>query len=192
MASPVEDKSNPFSLFTSPRLGPQQGVRPLPSRLPVLNAASAAVVPAPLRTPTAEGAAPRKPARRMSRSASRSTSLRRSSSVVRPTPRLGFLNAPHYTPWQIEASSHGNTGLFNAVNSVGDVIQRKLWVGIIDSPTDDFSEDLRVDLELKYQSEHDSLPVWITDAEFAGCYDGYCHQVCLISGLMSKGDQTEP
>lgn len=116
----------------------------------------------------------------MSRSASRSSTMRRSSSVVRPTPRLGFLNAPHYTPWQIEASSHGNTGLFNAVNSVGDVIQRKLWVGIVDSPTDEFSEDLRVDLELKYQSEHDSLPVWITDAEFAGCYDGYCHQVCLI------------
>ncbi|KAG9043488.1 hypothetical protein FS837_009481 [Tulasnella sp. UAMH 9824] len=179
IASPVEDKVNPFSAFTSPHLGPQQGVRPLPSRLPALNAQAAAVLPAitPLRTPTTDGGAQKTPARRMSRSASRSSTMRRSSSVVRPTPRLGFLNAPHYTPWQIEASSHGNTGLFNAVNSVGDVIQRKLWVGIIDSPTDEFSEDLRVDLELKYQSQHDSLPVWITDAEFAGCYDGYCHQV---------------
>lgn len=183
MASPVEDKSNPFSAFTSPRLGPQQGVRPLPSRLPALNAAPAAAVPTitPLRAPAEETPpTPKKPARRMSRSATRSSSMRRSSSVVRPTPRLGFLDAPHYTPWQIEASSHGNTGLFNAVNSVGEVIQRKLWVGIIDSPTDDFSEDLRVDLELKYQSEYNSLPVWITDSEFAGCYDGYCHQVCPL------------
>lgn len=184
IASPVEDKTNPFSAFTSPHLGPQQGVRPLPSRLPALNAQAAAVLPAitPLRTPTTDGGAQKRPARRMSRSASRSSTMRRSSSVVRPTPRLGFLNAPHYTPWQIEASSHGNTGLFNAVNSVGDVIQRKLWVGIIDSPTDEFSEDLRVDLELKYQSQHDSLPVWITDAEFAGCYDGYCHQVRPVPG----------
>ncbi|KAG8894560.1 hypothetical protein FRB99_001137, partial [Tulasnella sp. 403] len=181
VASPVEDKANPFSAFTSPRLNPQTGVRPLPSRLPTLNAVPSAVIPAKstLRSPDGSTLAqPRnRTPRRPSRTASRSSSLRRSSSVVRPSPRLGFLDAPHYTPWQIEASSHGNIGLFNAVNSVGDVIQKKLWVGIIDSPTDDFSEDLRVDLELKYQAQHDSLPVWITDAEFAGCYDVYCHQV---------------
>ncbi len=56
-------------------------------------------------------------------------------------------------------------------------MRSKLWVGIIDSPTDEFSEDLKVDLELKYGSQYDSLPVWISDAEFTGCYDMYCHQV---------------
>ncbi|KAG8971228.1 hypothetical protein FRB90_010567, partial [Tulasnella sp. 427] len=84
---------------------------------------------------------------------------------------------PQYTPWQIEPSSHGNVGLFNAVNSVGTVIKKKVWVGIVDCPTDDFSEELRVDLEMKYQSQYESLPVWISDSEFTEYYDGYCHQV---------------
>ncbi|KAG9012855.1 hypothetical protein FRB94_005001 [Tulasnella sp. JGI-2019a] len=189
-ATPAGEKNNnPFSPFSSPRLGPQTGlsVRPLPSRLPTLNAATPAVKPRPAVQPPEANApvAPKPPhtvvrktsARRLSRSASRSSGLRRSSSVVRPSPRVGFFESPEYTPWQIEASSHGNTGLFNALNSVGDIVQKKLWVGIIDSPTDDFSEDLRVDLELKYHSQHDSVPVWITDAEFGGCYDVYCHQV---------------
>ncbi|KAG8852596.1 hypothetical protein FRB96_008595 [Tulasnella sp. 330] len=187
IAAPAKEKANPFSPFTSPRLGPQMGmasIRPLPSRLPSINA----VAPAQMsRVQQPEASAPqtsrpaqtltRKPSRRLSRSASRSSGLRRSSSVVRPSPRVGFFESPQYTPWQIEASSHGNTGLFNALNSVSDVVKKKLWVGIIDSPTDDFSEDLRVDLELKYHSEHDSIPVWITDSEFGGCYDVYCHQV---------------
>lgn len=158
-------------------------VRPLPSRLPTLNVVPSAVIPAKSvssQTEEGPGLTPRpsqRTARRPSRTTSRSSSLRRSSSMMRPSPRLGVLDAPHYTPWQIEPSSHSNTGLFNAVNSVGDIIRERLWVGIVDSPTDDFSEDLRADLELKYQTLHESLPVWITDAEFAGCYDVYCHQV---------------
>ncbi|KIO24184.1 glycosyltransferase family 20 protein [Tulasnella calospora MUT 4182] len=179
---PVEDKVNPFSAVSSPRLGPQQGIRPLPSRLPTLNIIPSIVVPAKSQGPrsapvAAESRPTRRPSHRTSRATSRSSSVRRSDSVVRSTPRLGFLEAPHYTPWQIEPSSHGNVGLFNAVNSVGDAIQKKLWVGLVDCPTDDFPEGLRVDLEMKYQSQHESLPVWIKDAEFTEFYDVYCHQV---------------
>ncbi|KAG8941040.1 hypothetical protein FRC04_004819 [Tulasnella sp. 424] len=181
IASPaLDDKVNPFSAFPSPRLGPQHGVRPLPSRLPTLNVTPAVVVPASgirRATTPGEGRPSRRPEKRPTRAASRSSSVRRSSSVVRPTPRLGSLEVPHYTPWQIEPSSHGNIGLFNAVNSVGNVIQKKLWVGIVDCPTDDFSEGLRDELEMKYRSLYESLPVWVSDAEFTGHYDVYCHQV---------------
>ncbi|KAG8931861.1 hypothetical protein FRC01_000693 [Tulasnella sp. 417] len=177
---PVEDPVNPFSGIASPRLGPHQGVRPLPSRLPTLNVTPAVVVPSisPRSAPPAGEHRPtRRPSQRISRAASRSSSVRRSSSVVRTAPRMGFLEVPHYSPWQIEPSSHGNVGLFNAVNSVGNVIQKKLWVGIVDCPTDDFHEGLRMELEMKYQSQYESLPVWIKDAEFTEFYDIYCHQV---------------
>lgn len=189
IASPaVDDKVNPFSAFPSPRLGPQHGVRPLPSRLPTLNVTPAVVVPASgirRATTPGEGRPTRRPEKRPTRAASRSSSVRRSSSVVRPTPRLGSLEVPHYTPWQIEPSSHGNIGLFNAVNSVGNVIQKKLWVGIVDCPTDDFPEGLRDELEMKYRNLYESLPVWVSDAEFTGHYDVYCHQVPRTIGQLA-------
>ncbi|KAG8963789.1 hypothetical protein FRC03_002549 [Tulasnella sp. 419] len=179
--SPTAEKKpgNPFSQGLPRQDAGIPATRSLPSRIPALNINETPTKPPQeLTQPNRDSLAPsdgRQKTRRLSRTKSRSSSKRRASSVVGPT--LSFLNVAHNTPWQIEPTTHGNAGLYNAVNSVGDVISRKLWVGIVDSPTDGFSEDLKVDLELRYQAEHNSLPVWVSDAEFSGAYDTFCHQV---------------
>ena len=53
----------------------------------------------------------------------------------------------------------------------------KLWVGTLGNPTDDFSSDLRANIDRRMWDMHSSRPVWIPDAEFESCYDEFCHQV---------------
>ena len=65
----------------------------------------------------------------------------------------------------------------NAIESVGDRLRRKLWVGTLGTNTDGFRESLRRNIEWRMREERDSLPVWIPDADFASCYDEFCHQV---------------
>lgn len=99
---------------------------------------------------------------RVSRKSSRSSSRR---------PGLGRIK------WHIETNPHCNGGLRNAVNSVRDRLRRKLWVGVLGTPTDSFDKDLRADIDQRMRLEANSLPVWIPDDEFSKCYDGFCHQV---------------
>jgi trehalose 6-phosphate synthase/phosphatase len=63
------------------------------------------------------------------------------------------------------------------VNSVSNRLRKKLWVGVLGTPTDKFDDDLRENINTKMRKEANSLPVWIPDAEFSKCYDEFCHQV---------------
>ncbi|TCD64575.1 hypothetical protein EIP91_003902 [Steccherinum ochraceum] len=56
-------------------------------------------------------------------------------------------------------------------------LKSKLWVGTLGMDTDKFKESLKRNMEWKMRDEHDSIPVWIPDSEFASCYDEFCHQV---------------
>ncbi|KZT69420.1 glycosyltransferase family 20 protein [Daedalea quercina L-15889] len=79
--------------------------------------------------------------------------------------------------WHLESNPHCNGGLKNAVESVGARLKRKLWVGTLGVNTDGFRESLKRNMEWRMRDESGSVPVWIPDGEFAGCYDEYCHQV---------------
>jgi len=81
------------------------------------------------------------------------------------------------TKWHIELNQHCNGGLRNAVNSLSDRLRRKLWVGVLGTPTDKVGNDLRDDVDFKMRKEAQCLPVWIPDAEFSKCYDEFCHRV---------------
>ncbi|KAI0742614.1 glycosyltransferase family 20-domain-containing protein [Daedaleopsis nitida] len=86
-------------------------------------------------------------------------------------------SAAHSIKWHFESNPHCNGGLKNAIESVGDRLRRKLWVGTLGINSDGFRESLRRNMEWRLREERDSIPVWIPDADFAGCYDEYCHQV---------------
>lgn len=79
--------------------------------------------------------------------------------------------------WHFEASPHVNGGLVNAIESVKDRVKKKLWVGVLGIGTDTMDQNLRNDIEAKMHAEKNSQPVWMPDAEFASCYDEFCHQV---------------
>ena len=79
--------------------------------------------------------------------------------------------------WHIELNPHCNGGLRNAVNSVSDRLRRKLWVGVLGTPTDKFDPQLREAINNRMRIEASSQPVWVPDAEFSKCYDEFCHQV---------------
>jgi trehalose 6-phosphate synthase/phosphatase len=80
----------------------------------------------------------------------------------------------------MEPNPHCNGGLKNAVDSVGDRMKKKLWVGTLGTCTDGFGDDLRKDIDTRMLAQRDSLPVWIPDAEFQSCYDEFCHQVGVL------------
>lgn len=81
------------------------------------------------------------------------------------------------TKWHVELNPHCNGGLRNAVNSLSDRLRRKLWVGVLGTPTDKLSSDLQEDINVKMKKEANCLPVWIPDSEFSKCYDEFCHRV---------------
>ncbi|KII83794.1 glycosyltransferase family 20 protein [Plicaturopsis crispa FD-325 SS-3] len=85
-------------------------------------------------------------------------------------------SAPFNQPWHFEPNPHCNGGLKNAVQSAGDKLRRKLWVGALGTETDSFSDGLRSNIDRRMLQQCDSLPVWIPDAEFESCYDEFCHQ----------------
>ncbi|KAJ3568203.1 hypothetical protein NP233_g5869 [Leucocoprinus birnbaumii] len=79
--------------------------------------------------------------------------------------------------WHFESNPRCNGGLKNAVESVGNKLKKKIWVGTLGTCTDDFLETTRRDIDARMYTEHSSVPVWIPDAEFSSCYDEFCHQV---------------
>ncbi|KAH9948505.1 glycosyltransferase family 20-domain-containing protein [Amylocystis lapponica] len=83
----------------------------------------------------------------------------------------------HSQRWHIESNPHCNGGLKNAVESMGGRLRRKLWVGTLGTNTDGLRESLRRSMEWRMRDEGTGVPVWIPDAEFASCYDEFCHQV---------------
>ncbi|KII82713.1 glycosyltransferase family 20 protein [Plicaturopsis crispa FD-325 SS-3] len=108
-----------------------------------------------------------------------STSPRTSSASTRtPPPAAASISqsAPFTQPWHFEPNPHCNGGLKNAVQSAGDKLRRKLWVGALGTEMDSFSDGLRSNIDRRMLQQCDSLPVWISDAEFESCYDKFCHQ----------------
>ncbi|CCA66498.1 related to alpha,alpha-trehalose-phosphate synthase, 115 KD subunit [Serendipita indica DSM 11827] len=81
-------------------------------------------------------------------------------------------------PWEIETNPNANGGLHNAVKSIENDLLRagKLWVGVLGPETDDIPTEMRSDIEERMK-EKDSVPVWVSDGDFKGCYDDFCHQV---------------
>ena len=71
------------------------------------------------------------------------------------------------------------------MNSVSGRLRKKLWVGVLGTPTDKFDKELREEINAKMRKDANSLPVWIPDAEFSKCYDEFCHQVSY-SGYTTK------
>lgn len=65
----------------------------------------------------------------------------------------------------------------NAIDSVGDRMRKKLWVGVLGTQTNKYDDALRANIDNKMRTEANSVPVWIPDAEFEKCYDEFCHQV---------------
>ncbi|KAF9473941.1 hypothetical protein BDN70DRAFT_924896 [Pholiota conissans] len=112
---------------------------------------------------------------RLRRKQSRSQSSRRAHSSVR-SPSSPVVDAPELA-WHMEPNPHCNGGLKNAVESVGERMKKKLWVGTLGTPTDSFGDDLRKDIDQRMLSQRGQLPVWIPDTEFQKCYDEFCHQV---------------
>ena len=80
--------------------------------------------------------------------------------------------------WHFEGNPHCNGGLKNAVESVGNKLREKLWIGTLGTCTDGFTEGTRQDIDARMHNEYNGLPVWIPDAEFQSYYDEFCHQVC--------------
>ncbi|KAF9516717.1 glycosyltransferase family 20 protein [Hydnum rufescens UP504] len=127
-----------------------------------------------LQMPPPAVASPATPlVRRSSRTSnSRSASLRRSNSALSNNDGRNSAIAP----WAIQNSVHGNVGLHKAVASVEHELDSKLWIGVLDLPTDDFSEEMRRDVHTKL-GQNENFPVWVKDEDFVGCYDVFCHQV---------------
>ncbi|KAF9447635.1 glycosyltransferase family 20 protein [Macrolepiota fuliginosa MF-IS2] len=115
--------------------------------------------PASRKQPSSSGAEPRLQ-RKHSRSASRHPPAKKGGQM-----------------WHFESNPHCNGGLNNAVESVGNKLKKKLWVGTLGTCTDGFGEAVRQDIDIRMITEQKSLPVWIPDAEFQSCYDEFCHQV---------------
>lgn len=78
----------------------------------------------------------------------------------------------------MHASAHGNIGLHKALASVKDEVPDVKWVGVLDTPTDKISDELKKDIDEKLGAA-DNIPVWVKDEEFNQCYDVFCHQVSL-------------
>ncbi|KIL62946.1 glycosyltransferase family 20 protein [Amanita muscaria Koide BX008] len=96
------------------------------------------------------------------------------SRATSSSPTLGF--ATPDSQWHFVDNPHSNGGLKNAIQSV-QKLKNLLWVGTLGANTDNFSEALRKDIDVKMMDEKTSLPVWIPDDEFAKFYDQFCHQV---------------
>ena len=86
---------------------------------------------------------------------------------------------PDSDSWHFEPSTVCNGGLRNAIDSVGERLRKKVWVGTLGTPTDGFGEEVRKEIDERLLSQRESVPVWIPDDEFQSCYDEFCHQVCL-------------
>ena len=126
----------------------------------------------PTPTSTAGPLSTRQPSRK-----SRSSSLRRSNSVaddVRDSRR--GRSRPTKLSFEIVPCFHGNVGLHKAVASVEEKIKRRLWIGVLDLPTDEISQEMRLEVDFR-MGQVENVPVWVGDDEFKLAYDDFCHQV---------------
>lgn len=164
IVTPAQEPGSPFTSFAS-----------LHSAADPLKAAVDAII-GDSETPTRwQASSPPPQTERMQRRVSRRTGASRSSSR-----HPGGMDR---VKWHITTNPHANGGLRNAVNSVGNRLKEKLWIGVLGTPTDKFDKELRDDINQKMRREVSSVPVWIPDTEFSKCYDEFCHQVRISDPL---------
>ncbi|EAU87507.2 trehalose-phosphatase [Coprinopsis cinerea okayama7 len=106
----------------------------------------------------------------------KSRSRSRRPTVASPVSPVRELD-PDSDSWHFEPSTVCNGGLRNAIDSVGERLRKKVWVGTLGTPTDGFGEEVRKEIDERLLSQRESVPVWIPDDEFQSCYDEFCHQV---------------
>ncbi|KAF8963230.1 alpha,alpha-trehalose-phosphate synthase [Flammula alnicola] len=162
--SPTIEASNPFgsSKLTRFALDPEPSIATPTS-------------PAPRKHQTTHPDSQSTP--RLRRKHSRSSSRRAPSTARAATSPIADSPTSSFHTWHMEPNPHCNGGLKNAVESVGERMKKRLWVGTLGTPTDSFGEELRKDIDHRMLAQRNSLPVWIPDAEFQSCYDEFCHQV---------------
>ncbi|KAI0315017.1 alpha-trehalose-phosphate synthase [Amylostereum chailletii] len=95
----------------------------------------------------------------------------------RSAARRPHSDSPLGRQYHIDHNPHCNGGLHNAIQSIDNRLQRKLWVGTLGGNTDNFKDHLRRNIDRRMAEECDSLPIWIPDDEFTKYYDEFCHQV---------------
>ncbi|KIK01784.1 glycosyltransferase family 20 protein [Laccaria amethystina LaAM-08-1] len=111
--------------------------------------------------------------REKSRSASQWSSNTTASALANDLPRSSEV-------WHLEPNTHGNRGLKNAVDRLGDHLRKKMWVDTLGPATDGFSESLRKNVDQRMWTQRSSLP----DREFQNCYDEFWRQVRFLSFLI--------
>ncbi|KZV93676.1 hypothetical protein EXIGLDRAFT_673899 [Exidia glandulosa HHB12029] len=164
ISTPMKETSNPFLSFASINDALNQvGSVTRAAAAPVVSAVSSVIG----TTATRSANLPSPPrARAPQRSGSRSSSVSR---FARSPSTLGSL--------VFSTNPHANGGLQNALKSAEGTFQRQICIGVLGNATDAFTADLRSSIDRKLKAAHDSIAVWVPDAEFSGCYDGFCHQV---------------
>ncbi|KAF2474620.1 uncharacterized protein BDR25DRAFT_280032 [Lindgomyces ingoldianus] len=82
-------------------------------------------------------------------------------------------------PWELVPSPQGNGGLNNAIRAAINTgcLKNVLTVGLIGFPTDKVPVEKRDEIHEKLESEHDVLPVFVSDKDYAGHYAGYCKTI---------------
>ncbi|KAF9007082.1 glycosyltransferase family 20-domain-containing protein [Cyathus striatus] len=170
----LKDKSrNPTPVARSPT---QEAVNPF-SRLTRLPSTNLVSTNSSTTTNTSRLTSPPPSARRHRPSESQATPrLKRKSRSQSRTP-MSPSSSFTSESWHIEPNPHCNGGLKNAIDSVGDRMKKKLWVGTLGTATDSFGEGLMKSIDRRMKEMKDAAVVWIPDAEFQSCYDEFCHQV---------------
>ncbi|KAI9655197.1 MAG: hypothetical protein M1829_000693 [Trizodia sp. TS-e1964] len=80
--------------------------------------------------------------------------------------------------WTVEKAEQGNGGLRNAVNAARETKDLEVtWVGTLGMPTDVLSDQQKVAIADRLETEHDSLTVYCKDSDFNGHYTHYCKQI---------------
>ncbi|KAJ5673047.1 Alpha-alpha-trehalose phosphate synthase subunit [Penicillium longicatenatum] len=81
--------------------------------------------------------------------------------------------------WVVKAAEQGNGGLHNAINAAANagLLENKMWVGTPGMPTDSLTDMTRHLIDETFQTEYESLTVFVGDSEFEGHYTHFCHSV---------------
>ncbi|PPQ70001.1 hypothetical protein CVT24_003776 [Panaeolus cyanescens] len=171
--SPTNEASNPFQKLTRFALDAEESEK----SSSLANTTGTGALRATSKHQSSDSLSTPRVRRKQSRSSSRRAP---SATPISPRRSPADPDSPaqdHGVVWHMEPNPHCNGGLKNAVDSVGDRMKKKLWVGTLGTPTDGFSDDLKADIDDRMLREKQSMPVWIPDKEFSSAYDEFCHQV---------------
>ena len=150
ISTPNKESGNPFLSFASINDAiAQVGSATRAAAAPVVDAVSNVIGS---RTATANLPSP--PRRPPQRAGSRSSS------------KVRYSHAPGNGSFVFASNPQANGGLQNALKSVEGTFQRQISIGVLGNATDDFDSDRRQAIDRQLKLSHDSIAVWVPDAEF--------------------------